>query len=204
MRMTADLARTTAQAVDGAHGPAQVALARLVGADDDRHDWRRARARFWMTEAIEMSCAPEDAGDPGQHAGPVDDHEAQVVLAVAGRPSASAAHARAAAPAGSRAARTRPRLPLRRLRATSIRSATTAVAVGIMPAPRPKYMLGAERLALHDDGVERAVDVGEQVLARHHGRVHRALRCRSPSRLAIASSLIDVAELAREGDVEPG
>ena len=68
--------------------------------------------------------------------GPVERHEAQVVLALelGERPHRAAVAApRCGTPQGG----TRTAVPTARSRAAAIRSATTAVAVGIAPAPCP-------------------------------------------------------------------
>ncbi len=56
-------------------------------------------------------------------------------------------------------------------RATSIRSATTALAVGPAPAPAPGEEQPPGEIALGDDGVERAGDVRQRVGERHEARV---------------------------------
>ena len=88
----------------------------------------------WMTEAIEMLWAAQDAGDFGHHAGPVIHVEAEVETAGhAGR--IAGPHGRLAL-ASTRGSAVRKVIAVRPM-TVLIRSATTAEAVGIWPAPSP-------------------------------------------------------------------
>ena len=86
-----------------------------------------------MTEAIEMPCAAEHAGDFGHHARPIFDVEPQVVAARRRRRNRAA---RRAASRFDQSSSVRNVIAVRPT-TVSIMSATTAEAVGICPAPSP-------------------------------------------------------------------
>ena len=132
-------------------------------------------------------------GDLGQHARPVGDGEAQIgaaaALAGVGRGLGSASAAAGIAKAG----RYSPR-------AMSIRSATTALAVGPSPAPRALEQQAADEIALRHHRVGRAGDVRERMVERHEVRVD-ALEQPVGAGLGEAEQADAIAERRRLGDV---
>ncbi len=123
--------------VDLPDGGAEVGLAGLVGDDDERH--RRA---FLLVLPLLHGGDGDAVARPGWRrcapAPPARPSPRSAGSSRSGSPRGAAA-GRASSPA---AAGTRPGLPERRLRERSMMSATTALPVGMAPAPWPKSSVG--------------------------------------------------------------
>ena len=126
---------TTSRSVDHLEGRVKIGLDGQVGHDHQRHGALLGGVVAGVVLDHAGDADPllaEDLGQPGQHAGPVGDREAEVIAALdlaGGRQR-------------DRGGRFGPEVQTRVGRAarpvtTSIRSPTTAEAVGIAPAPRP-------------------------------------------------------------------
>ena len=144
----------------------------------------------------------QDPGDVGQHARLVGDPHPQVVGGLASRPPAGSATSRSSSGWNARCG-TRFSGSDVSIRVTSTRSATTALAVGSLPAPLPKYMRVADDIALDPDRVHRAFDVGEQAPRRDQRRMDPQFDAGAAA-LGDAEQLDPVAELLGIADVLAG
>ena len=124
-----------------------------------RHQHHRHRlARGCGHVAASIPATPliaQDRRHIGNHPGPVHHHQPQIIRRRHARASAPTAHRQR-----SRAARPRPASA--DPRAISIRSATTAEAVGPAPAPTAFQHHAADEIALRHHGVEHAIDRGDR------------------------------------------
>ena len=135
-------------------------------------------------------------GDLGEHAGAVGDGEAQVGAAAAVARIGRARAPRARRPAPRTARRCSPR-------AMSIRSATTALAVGPSPAPAPWNSSRPEKLPSATTALVAPVDRGQRVRRAAPGTAGRAGTAGPSVRVAVGQpdQADDVAERGGLGDV---
>ena len=124
------------EAIDLAQGGVQIGLDGQVGHDHQRHGALLGGivARVVLDHAGDADALlAQDLGQPGQHAGPVGDREAEVIPALDLAGGRQGNRGGRFGPEVQQLATAEPARPV----TTSIRSPTTAEAVGIAPAPRP-------------------------------------------------------------------
>ena len=121
-------------------------------------------------------------GDLGEHAGPVGDDEAQVGAADGGGPSRPGASASSSATGIENGAPISPR-------AMSIRSATTALAVGPSPAPAPWNSSRPEKLPSATTALVAPSTCGERMVARHQARLDALEQARAAVRVRLGQPI---------------